>query len=190
MARIRSIKPDFFRHRRLYLAERDTGLPLRVAFAGLWTVADREGRFRWEPDELKLDCLPYDDVDFSRVLDALTTRGFLVRYASQGREYGFIPGFTRHQIINNRETASILPAPPEGVENIDELTRAARVVDACPTPLVQDQGEGKGKGRGKNHHPLPPPRKRGRRGRRRWSMRSSRQRTPDGRSMPSSLPPG
>ena len=157
MARIRSIKPDFFRHRRLYLAERDTGLPLRVAFAGLWTVADREGRFRWEPDELKLDCLPYDDVDFSRVLDALTTRGFLVRYASQGREYGFIPGFTRHQIINNRETASILPTPPEGVENIDKLTRAARVVDACPTPLVQDQGEGKGREGDRKRKESPPP---------------------------------
>jgi len=146
MARIRSIKPEFFRHRRLYLLEREAGLPVRVAFAGLWTVADREGRFRWEPDELKLDCLPYDDVDFSRVLDALATRGFVVRYASHGREYGVIPGFVRHQIINNRETASTLPPPPEDIENAEELTRASRVIDACPTPLVQGQGEGSGKG--------------------------------------------
>lgn len=158
MARIRTIKPEFFRHRRLYLAEQETGLPLRVAFAGLWTVADREGRFRWEPDELKLDCLPYDDIDFSRVLDALTTRGFLVRYASQGREYGVIPGFARHQIINNRETASFLPSPPEGAENIEGLTRAPRVDDACPTPLVQGQGEGKGReGKGREESTPPTP---------------------------------
>ena len=42
MARIRTIKPEFFRHADLYEAERETGLPLRLAFAGLWTAADRE----------------------------------------------------------------------------------------------------------------------------------------------------
>jgi hypothetical protein len=70
LARIRTIKPEFFRHADLYEAEKETGLPLRLAFAGLWTAADREGRFKWRPRELKLDCLPHDDVDFSRVLDA------------------------------------------------------------------------------------------------------------------------
>jgi hypothetical protein len=92
LARIRTIKPEFFRHADLYEAEKETGLPLRLAFAGLWTAADREGRFKWRPRELKLDCLPHDDVDFSRVLDALTTRGWLVRYAVDGVEYGAICG--------------------------------------------------------------------------------------------------
>jgi hypothetical protein len=71
MARIRTIKPAFFRHRVLFDLERTSGLPLRIAFAGLWTVADRAGRFRWRADELKLDCLPYDPVDFGDVLAAL-----------------------------------------------------------------------------------------------------------------------
>ena len=141
MARIRTIKPEFFRHEELYAAEKETGLPLRVAYAGLWTAADREGRFKWSPKQLKLDCLPYDDVDFSRVLDALTTRGFVVRYASEGREYGAIPSWKAHQVINNREQASVIP---EHNENND-LTRAPRVRLACPTPLVQVQGEGKGR---------------------------------------------
>ena len=145
MARIRSIKPSFFRHRRLFLAEQETGLPLRVAFAGLWTVCDREGRFHWEPDEIKLDCLPYDDVDFSRVLDALATRGFIVRYASGGRDYGWVPGFTTHQVINNRESASALPAPPESVGNTEDLTRAARVDNASTTRQDPAQAEGKGR---------------------------------------------
>ncbi|MET4210508.1 hypothetical protein [Bradyrhizobium sp. LA2.1] len=141
MARIRSIKPEFFRHEALYEAERDTGLPLRIAYSGLWTAADREGRFRWSPRQLKLDCLPYDDVDFSRVLDALTTRGFIVRYAVEGKEYGCIPSWHQHQVINNREKASDLPAPNEN----NTLTREARVDDAPTTPLEQTQGEGKGK---------------------------------------------
>ena len=141
MARIRSIKPEFFRHEALYEAERETKLPLRLAFAGLWTAADREGRFRWAPRQLKLDCLPYDECDFSRVLDALLTRGFIVKYECDGKEFGCIPSWHQHQVINNREKASDLPAPNE----INTLTREARVGDAPSTPLVQVQGEGKGK---------------------------------------------
>ena len=141
MARIRTIKPEFFSHWALYEAERDTGLPLRVAFAGLWTQADREGRFRWVPQQLKLGCLPYDDLDFSRVLHALTTRGFIVHYRVNDTDFGAIPGFTRHQVINNRESPSTLPEPNE----INTLTREPRVDDACTTPLKHAQGERKGK---------------------------------------------
>jgi hypothetical protein len=150
VARIRSIKPEFFRHERLYEAEKDTGFPLRVAFAGLWTSADREGRFRWSPRALKLDCLPYDEVDFSRVLDALVTRGFIIKYRVDDTDYGVIPSFTQHQVINNRESASKLPEPNEN----NALTRDARVLDASVTPLVQDLGEGKGKeGKGTEYCP-------------------------------------
>ena len=141
MARIRTIKPDFFRHADLYEAERESGLPLRLAFAGLWTAADREGRFRWSPRQLKLDCLPYDDVDFSRVLDALMTRGFVVKYVIDGKEYGFIPSWHSHQVINNRETPSSIPEPNEN----NTLTREARVDHAIGTPLKHAQGEGKGR---------------------------------------------
>lgn len=133
MARIRTIKPEFFRHYELYLAEKEEGLPLRVAFAGLWTVADREGRFRWKPEELKLDCLPYDDLDFSRVLDALATRGFVEMYTANGAMYGWIPGFKKHQVINAREKGSDLPDPLDS----NTSTRDARV----PCTHVHAHGE-------------------------------------------------
>ena len=145
MGRIRTIKPGFFRHFDLYTAERETGLPLRVAFAGLWTAADREGRFKWRPDELKLDCLPFDPVDFSRVLHALTTRGFIRRYTANGRAYGCIPSWSRHQVINNRESPSELPEAPTADESVTS-TREPRVDDACPTPLVHAQAEGEQEG--------------------------------------------
>lgn len=141
MARIRTIKPGFFRHEELFEAERETGLPLRLAFAGLWTACDREGRFKWSPRQLKLDCLPFDDVDFSRVLDALATRGQIVKYVVDGVEYGYIPTWHRHQIINNREAKSEIPEPSEN----NKLTRDPRVDDACVTPLIPAQGERKGK---------------------------------------------
>jgi hypothetical protein len=152
MARIRTIKPDFFRHEALFEAEKETGLPLRVAFAGLWTAADREGRFRWSPRALKLDCLPFDDVDFSRVLDALATRGFIVKYRAEGQDYGHIPTWKTHQVINNRENQSVIPEPNDN----NTLTRAPRVPDACPTALSNFQGEGKGR-EGKEDGAVAPP---------------------------------
>lgn len=142
--RIRTIKPDFFRHFDLYQAEIETGLPLRVAYPGLWTVADREGRFRWRPENLKLDILPFDDLDFSRVLDALVTRGFIVKYVHSGKQYGLIPTFKNHQFINNKENPSILPAPPDEAEIMEDSTRDSRVVDACPTRLYAKEGEWEG----------------------------------------------
>ncbi len=144
MARIRTIKPDFFRHLGLFKLEQETGLPVRLAFAGLWTACDREGRFKWEPETLKLDCLPFDNVDFSRVLDALWSRGSIVKYAVDGREYGWVPSFSEHQVINNREAESKLPVPDEN-NVINYLTREARVHVASITPLIPAQVEGKGR---------------------------------------------
>lgn len=155
MARIRTIKPEFFRHEELFDAEQETGFPLRLAFAGLWTVCDREGRFRWCPRQIKLDVLPHDNVDFSRVLDALTTRGFIVKYTINGEAFGYVPSWGRHQVINNRESVSELPEPPPSSGGVGvvlprteppETTREPRVTDACPTPLVHAQGEGEGEG--------------------------------------------
>jgi hypothetical protein len=145
MARIRTIKPEFFCHEELFDLEEETGLPIRIAFAGLWTVCDREGRFKWRPRTIKAQIMPYDNLDFSRVLDALATRGFVVRYASNGCEYGHVPGFGRHQVINNRENASTLPEPPKTQEKMG----LSRVVDACPTrdERVPHAGKEEGKGR-------------------------------------------
>lgn len=114
MARIRTVKPEFFRHEKLFEAEKQSGLPLRVAFAGLWTAADREGRFAWVPRALKLDCLPFDDVDFSAVLDALAAAEFIVKYQASGKAYGCIPSWKDHQHVNHREAQSRIPAPQAG----------------------------------------------------------------------------
>lgn len=153
MGRIRTVKPELFAHEDLFELERETGLPLRVAFIGLFTCADREGRFKWRPRTLKLAVLPHDDLDFSRVLDALLTRGFLVRYACEsGEEIGLIPTFTKHQVINNREMPSDLPAPPADLDltglSTRTPTRESRV-DHASTTRAQGKGkEGKGKMRG------------------------------------------
>lgn len=148
--RIRTIKPEFFHHEGLFEAEVETELPIRIAFAGLWCIADRAGRFKWEPRRIGVQVLPYDGVDFSRVLDALTTRGFVLKYRVGDEWFGWIPSFSKHQVINNKERASILPDHIENgaiTEQIDaSFTREPRDDDAC-------HKEGKGKEQGKEGVP-------------------------------------
>jgi len=144
--RIRTIKPEFFHHEGLFEAELETKLPLRVAFAGLWCIADREGRFKWEPRRIGVQVLPYDAVDFSRVLDALATRAFVLKYRVGDACFGWIPSFLKHQVINNRESQSILP-DPEG--NIEQTPINTEEIDACPTRAPRDDHAGQGEGKGR-----------------------------------------
>lgn len=147
MARIRSIKPEFFRHAELYDLEANSGgLPIRVAFAGLWTAADREGRFKWSPRQLKLDCLPYDDTDFGLILDTLERGGFIRRYTVDGEVYGCIPSWAAHQVINMREAKSKIPEPPPCSARTETHVQAHD----------EDCGEGKGKeGKGREGDSAP-----------------------------------
>ena len=140
MARIRTIKPEFFLHEDLFDLEDETGLPVRLGFIGLWCHVDREGRFDWRPRKLKAQIFPYCDTDFSRVLHALASRGFVRKYTVKGVEYGHVPGFSRHQVINNREKESERPDP-----STDEGSDACPTRDdASATPLKHAQAEGKG----------------------------------------------
>lgn len=134
------------------MLERETGLPIRLAFVGLFTVCDREGRFKWQPNRIKLAVLPYDELDFSRVLHALASRGFIRMYTIADEIFGLIPTWTKHQVINNRESASEIPPPEESSYISIPSTREPRVSHATATPLMHAQEEGKGKegkGRGK-----------------------------------------
>jgi hypothetical protein len=140
MGRIRTVKPELFTHEDLFELEQLTKLPIRVSFIGLFTCCDREGRFKWRPKTLKLYVAPYDDCDFSRVLDALMTRGFVVKYEVNGEEFGYMPTFNKHQVINNRESDSELPNPATGLILDASATREPRDDHA-------DTGEGKGKER-------------------------------------------
>ena len=135
MARIRTIKPEFFKDDRLYEAERACGLPLRVAAAGLWCVADRAGRFKWQPRALKTDVLPYDEVDFERVLEALEVAGYLVRYVTEdGKQYGAVQDWDQLQHIPTREPASSLPQPTSA-----SIAAARRPDTTCTALALPEQ---------------------------------------------------
>jgi hypothetical protein len=118
MGRIRTIKPQYFRHEEIFEAEKRSGMPLRVIYAGLWTVADREGRFEWKPRILKLDVAPFDDLDFEAALVVLCQIGVIAKYAVKSKTYAHIPSWHKHQQVNVREAKSTIPAP----EDADEST--------------------------------------------------------------------
>lgn len=120
--RIRTIKPEFYLHFELYQAEEETKLPLRIAYSGLWCAADREGRFKWKPLQLGAQILPYDAINFQFVLEALASRGFIVKYQHAGDSFGYIPSFKQHQCINVREAQSSLPDPAHCNAHADTCT--------------------------------------------------------------------
>ena len=116
MPRIRTVKPELFKHEVLFAAEIETGLPLRLAFINLFCVCDRDGRFEWSPKRLKLDLLPYDDLDLGRVLDALKDAGLIAAYEAEGKQFGVIPTWSEHQRPNHRELPSKIPPAPSPEE--------------------------------------------------------------------------
>lgn len=105
MARIRTIKPEFFTSEDIVSLS-----PLaRVFYIALWCEADREGRFAWRPKTLKMRYLPGDDCDVDALAQELFDAGMVVLYEVDGVVYAEIPSFTKHQVINNRESASTFP---------------------------------------------------------------------------------
>lgn len=111
MARIRTIKPEFF------TSEDIVVLPVltRLLYQALWCEADREGRLEYKPVNLKIRYFPMDNCNMVEMLEELENRGLLVRYGGNG-EYAYLPNFLKHQHINNKEAASRLPEPPKNVQ--------------------------------------------------------------------------
>lgn len=107
MARIRSLKPGFFTNE--HLAELSPWH--RLCFAGLWTLADREGRLEDRPRRIKAALFPYDDLSIDGLLNGLSEKDFIVRYVADGVACIAIPTFERHQRPKSDEFPSALPAP-------------------------------------------------------------------------------
>ena len=152
MSRIRQIKPGFFKDADLYDAEVSSGLPLRLAFAGLWTVTDKRGVFAWSRN-IKPDVLPYDPCDMLAVLDALERAGFVQRYVVDGKSFGLIPGFADHQHFHRDEKPSKMPGPPDS-DGSTVLAPEKHGADAVQNGLLIGE-----RGTGNGERELPAPRK-------------------------------
>jgi hypothetical protein len=142
--RIRSIKPDFFR-------DPDTtgrwAAELKMFYVGLWCVADDSGRFAWDEDLIASDLYPFDrKADVGHFLEQLVEAGVVTQYEVDGRRYGYLKNFDRHQKIN-KPTPSRLPAPSEGTPVVlpESYGSPPGILPAGKERKGRDQGkEGKG----------------------------------------------
>lgn len=135
MARIRTIKPEFFTSEDIVCLS-----PLaRLLYIAVWCEADKEGRLVWRPRTFKLRYLPADMCDVEALCGELVAAGLVVLY---GDGLAYVPAFSRHQHINPRESASSLPEPGSDSRVTDA---SSRVSDA------QVGREGKGR-EGENTH--------------------------------------
>jgi hypothetical protein len=109
MARIRTIKPEFFTSEDIVAMS-----PLaRLFFQACWCEADREGRMAWKPRTMKLRYFPADKCDIDAIAAEVVGQGLLRVYENGGTLYAYIPSFTKHQHVNPREAESQIPEPTE-----------------------------------------------------------------------------
>lgn len=135
MARIRTIKPEFFTSEDIVQLS-----PLaRLLYIATWCEADREGRLEWKPRTLKLRYLPGDDCDIDALASELVEAGLIVLY---GDGLAFIPGFGKHQHVNPRESASTLPEPEVSARVSTRHDASARV-NSRIDPQVGKERKGK-----------------------------------------------
>ncbi len=109
MARIRSIKPEFWQD------EKIAKLPHwnRLLYIGLWNLADDFGRLRGNNLLIRAQVFPYEhDVDIEVGLKALENGGQIQRYFASGESYLFVCNFAKHQKIDTRGKSK-LPVPPK-----------------------------------------------------------------------------
>jgi hypothetical protein len=111
MARIRTIKPEFYTDENIA----ELTLWARFLFPALWLHADVDGRLEDRPKFLKTQIAPYDDVNVDQVLQELHDAGFIDRYKVDGKGYVEIKNFRKHQRITGRESdgQSEFPARPK-----------------------------------------------------------------------------
>lgn len=133
MARIRTIKPEFFTSEDIVALDPLT----RLLYIAIWCEADKEGRLVWKPMTFKLRYFPGDNCDIQAMCQQLVSAGLVVLY---GNGYAHVPTFKAHQHINPREATSQLPEPDAST------TRQPRVGTRQPRDGDAQVGrEGKGK---------------------------------------------
>ena len=127
MARIRTIKPEFFTSEAIVSLT-----PLaRLFYVSMWCEADREGRLSWNTKTFKIRYFPADDCDIEAIAQECIDAELITLYEIEGKKFAEIPSFKTHQVINNRESESVLPP------------NVPRVKDASPRVLGEGRKEGK-----------------------------------------------
>lgn len=127
MARIRSIKPEFWSDPEVVACS-----PLaRLLFVGSWNQADDFGVVKDDPERLRLQVLPADEVDADALVDELVKHNLLLRLTTpDGVKVLLIRTFCVHQKIDNRAVGRY--GRPEDFLPLTLLTTESHLIPPDP----------------------------------------------------------
>jgi len=130
MARIRTIKPEF------WTDEKIVRLPFeaRLLFIGLWNFCDDEGFLYEQSERIRMQILPNDDVDTEALLDLLVAAVLLERFSlSNGRGFALrIAHFLEHQKVSHPAPSRIAPELSGKLAIPQEVRRQVALKYGCP----------------------------------------------------------
>ena len=96
MARIRTIKPEFWTDEKLT----ECSLSARLLFIGTWNFSDDSGNLDRSAKQIKARVFPLDNINCEPLLLELLAQGLLIEYSVNDKLYLHISGFDKHQLIN------------------------------------------------------------------------------------------
>lgn len=132
MARIRTIKPEFWEDEKIGKLP----IPCRLFFIGCWNFADDFGVIKGNAALLKSQIFPYDEnlrvSEIKKWIDSLVDARMLVPIIHAEESYYFIRTFRSHQILDKRYDKSYI-----GKEIAKDLINKALNVDDVITSSTQ-----------------------------------------------------
>lgn len=168
MARIRSVKPEFWKSETIAALSMQT----RLTFIALWTYVDDNGVGRDVEKLVAAELYPLEDdpretlAHVSRSLAELSDHGRIVRYTVEGKPFLAVVNWTEHQKID-KPNKPRYPGPEEADkpltcdsrqprESVESVSRTSR---ETPAPGAVEQGISGTGDQGKGLASAKPPRK-------------------------------
>lgn len=121
MARIRTIKPEFWTDEKIG----SVSIPARLLLVGALNFADDHGGLDRSAKQLKAQVFPYDAIDCEPLVLELIGAGLLIEYQVADGKYLHIKGFQKHQKVDHPSKFPKTPPYSEGSESPRE--------DGCST---------------------------------------------------------
>ena len=118
MARIRSIKPEFFSSEQIA----ECSMIARLLFIGMWNFCDDGGVHRASLKRLKMEIFPADEItlqEVERLVGELITQGLLGEFEHENERYWFVTGW-KHQKIERPSYKYPQPDSPNVRRMIDD----------------------------------------------------------------------
>lgn len=156
MARIRTIKPEFWTDEKVGELKRDE----RLLFLGLLNLADDEGVLKATPAFIKGQLFAYDEEltigEVKAWLEVLCEKTMLVPFDYNGEKFFLVRTFKDHQKINRPTPSKIPKNIIENVLNADSLNTHGELSEDSLGERKGKEGNKERKGEGKEDDFSPP----------------------------------